>query len=58
MQKETENCTKEEIEALTSSADKSDKVDGDSSDNRNNIKMQQIKNKSSTKTLDCHTTKY
>ena len=47
VQKETENCTKEEIEALTSSGDKSDKVDGDSSDNRNNIKMHQIKNKSS-----------
>ena len=47
VQKETENCTKEEIEALTSSGDKSDKVDVDSSDNRNNIKMHQIKNKSS-----------
>ena len=47
VQKETENCTKEEIEALTSSGDKSDKIDGDLSDNRNNIKMQQIKNKSS-----------
>ena len=47
VQKETENCTKEEIEALTKSGDKSDKIDGDLSDNRNNIKMQQIKNKSS-----------
>ena len=48
VQKETENCTKEEIEALTSSArNSSEKVDVESSDNRNNIKMHQIKNTSS-----------
>ena len=52
VQKENENCTREEIEALTSSGNNeghrksslaSAKENGDSSDNRNNIKMHEIK---------------
>ena len=51
-QKEIESCTTEEIEALTSSGNNarhsksclsSEKENGDSSDNRNNIKMHEIK---------------
>jgi hypothetical protein len=51
-QKEIESCTTEEIEALSSSGNNarhskscssSEKENGDSSDNRNNIKMHQIK---------------
>ena len=52
VQKEIENCTREEIEALTSSGNNgghrtsssvSAKENVDSSDNRNNIKMREIK---------------